>query len=53
MANPTRTIQALEQRVRNESETIPVNMLREVMQNFQFRLQKCIDINKIHLAKVV
>ena len=34
-ADPPRTIEALKQRIRNEIKAIPVNMLREVMQNFR------------------
>ena len=52
-ADPPRTIEALKQRIRNEIKAIPVNMLREVMQNFQARLQKCINFNGGHLANVV
>lgn len=34
-------------------EAIPFNMQREVMQNFQLRLQKCIHFNRGHLANEV
>lgn len=51
--DPPRTIAALKQRIRHEIEGIPVNMLQNVMRNFQARLQQCIDSNGGHLANVI
>jgi hypothetical protein len=52
-ADPPGTIPALKQRIQNEIAAIPVNMLREVMQNFQARLQECINLNGEYLADVI
>lgn len=52
-ADPPRTIEALKQRIVDEIRSIPINMLRRVMQNFQSRLQECIDRNGGHLVDVV
>lgn len=49
-ANSSKTIQSLKQRIRDEIDPIPVNMLREVMRNFQIRLQECIHFNRGHSA---
>lgn len=38
-ANPPNTIQALERLISDEIEAIPVNVLREVVQYFQFRIK--------------
>ena len=51
--DPPRTIPALKQRIRDEIAAIPVDMLRKVMQNFQARLQECINCNGGHLSDVV
>jgi len=51
--NPPKNIQAFKQRIRDGIEAIFVIMLREVMENFQFRLQECIHFNGGHLANVV
>lgn len=50
-ANAPRTTQAFEQRIRSDIEAIPVNMSREVMQIFQFRLQELIRCNVGHLGE--
>lgn len=51
--NSPKTTQALKQRTRDEIEVMRVNMLREALQNFQFRLQECIHFNGDNLASVV
>lgn len=51
--NPPSTIQVFKQCIRDEIEAISINMLREVMQNFQFRLQECIYFNGGYLAYII
>ncbi|KAJ4446542.1 hypothetical protein ANN_13238 [Periplaneta americana] len=40
LGNPSRTIPALKQRIREEVAAMPVNMLRGIMQHFVARLEK-------------
>ena len=52
-SDPPRTVPALKERIANEIEAIPVNMLQEVMENFYVRLQECHATNGTHLKGVI
>ena len=48
-----RTIADLKQRIQDEVAAIPVEMLREVMNSFRFRLEECVHQNGSHLEGVI
>ena len=48
-----RTIDELKEAIRREILTIPISMLEDVMENFQNRLQECINEEGRHLTDIV
>ena len=48
-----RTIDELKEAIRREILTIPISMLQDVMENFQNRLQECINEEGNHLTDIV
>ena len=48
-----RTIDELKEAIRREILTIPISMLEDVMENFQNRLQECINEEWSHLTDIV
>jgi hypothetical protein len=48
-----RTTEELKQNIREEVAAIPPTMLQRVMQNFQKRLQGCVDNNGRHLTETI
>jgi hypothetical protein len=51
--NRPRTIQELKLSIRQEIAAVPEDMLENAMQNFEQRLQKCIQQEGRHLTDII